>query len=259
MKFEELDDMRWGRIEPLLPPRAKEGRPRANDRAIMNAILFVLITGCRWIDIPRGYAVDSTANRGLRRWEKEGVWKRIVDALIGEGYGNGTIKMKGSRSTAQPWPPEKRELIGHDGHHKKKGTKIHAAVTPSSFPVCIMMGIGNEHESGKLFPLMNGIRVNAPHQRGRLKKRPRRVHADKNYDTFLVRLYLQRRHVYANKPRRSKKKRVGRPSIFDKKALRKTRYTVERFFSWIKPFRRIDTRYDRLADAFMGFVRLVVS
>jgi transposase len=31
---------------------------------------------------------------------------------------------------------------------------------------------------------------------------------------------------------------------------------VERFFSWIKSFRRIDTRYDRLAEAFMGFVRL---
>jgi hypothetical protein len=46
-----------------------------------------------------------------------------------------------------------------------------------------------------------------------------RVHADKNYDTFLVRLYLQRRHVHVNIPRRSKKKRVGRSSVFDKHAL----------------------------------------
>ncbi len=119
-----------------------------------------------------------------------------------------------------------------------------------------MIGRGNEHESRKLIPLMGGIGVHAPGRRGRPRKRPVRVHADKNYDTFLVRLYLQRRRVRANIPRRSRKRRVGRPSIFDKEALKKIRYTVERLFSWIKSFRRIDTRYDRLTDAFMGFVRL---
>lgn len=94
MKFEELDDARWSRIEPLLPARAKEGRPRADDRAIINGILFVLITGCRWIDIPRKYGDDSTANRRLRRWEKLGVWKRIMNALIDEGYARGIIKIE---------------------------------------------------------------------------------------------------------------------------------------------------------------------
>lgn len=132
-------------------------------------------------------------------------------------------------------------------------------MTPASLPVSIMIGRGNEHESRKLIPLMKNIRIRAPNGRGRPRKKPRRVHADKNYDTFLVRLYLQRRHVHANIPRRSKKKRVGRPSIFDKQALRKTRYTVERFFSWIKSFRRIDTRYDRLTEAFMGFIHIACS
>ena len=54
---------------------------------------YVLITGCRWIDIPREYGDDSTANRRLRRWEKLGVWERIMDALIDEGYGKGDIKI----------------------------------------------------------------------------------------------------------------------------------------------------------------------
>lgn len=94
MKFEELDDARWNRIEPLLPPKEKEGKPRADDRSIVNGILFVLITGCRWIDIPRRYGDDSTANRRLRRWEREGVWKRIMDALIDEGYGRGIIEIE---------------------------------------------------------------------------------------------------------------------------------------------------------------------
>ena len=93
MKFQQLDDVRWSRIEPFLPARAKEGRPRADDRAIVNGILFVLITGCRWIDIPPMYGDDTTANRRLRRWEKMGVWKRIMDALVNEGYGRGVVRM----------------------------------------------------------------------------------------------------------------------------------------------------------------------
>jgi transposase len=63
MKFEELEDARWSRIEPLLPPRAREGKPRADDRSIVNGILFVLVTGCRGIDMPKRIGDDSTANR----------------------------------------------------------------------------------------------------------------------------------------------------------------------------------------------------
>jgi len=93
MKVEEIDDVEWSRIEPLLPPGAKEGRPRADDRSTVNAVLFVLITGCRWIDVPKKYGDDSTANRRLRRWEKLGVWKSLMDSLVREGYGNGTMKL----------------------------------------------------------------------------------------------------------------------------------------------------------------------
>src|SRR5712691_9930068 len=44
------------------------------------------------------------------------------------------------------------ELIGYDGYHRKKGTKVHVAVTPASLPVSVMIGRGNEHESRKLIP-----------------------------------------------------------------------------------------------------------
>lgn len=93
MKFEELDDVRWSRIESHLPPKAKEGKPRADDRRTVNAILYVLLTGCRWADLPERYGDDSTANRRLRRWERTGVWKRVMDALVVEGYRNGRVKL----------------------------------------------------------------------------------------------------------------------------------------------------------------------
>lgn len=94
MRFQELDDVRWSMIRPFLPLHAKEGRPRADDRAMLNGILYVLITGCRWIDLPRKYGDDSTANRRLKNWERLGVWKRVMDALVCNGYTKGTVKME---------------------------------------------------------------------------------------------------------------------------------------------------------------------
>jgi len=57
--------------------------------------------------------------------------------------------------------------------------------------------------------------------------------------------------VRANISYRSKKRHRGRPRLFDREALRRTRHTIKRFFGWMKEFRRIDTRFDRLASGFM--------
>jgi len=42
----------YGFFGLLLPPKAKTGRPRADDRMVLNGILYVLVTGCRWMDMP---------------------------------------------------------------------------------------------------------------------------------------------------------------------------------------------------------------
>jgi len=93
MKFKPLTDAQWEYIEPLLPPHAKEGKPRADDRQTINAILYVLKTGILWNDLPEEYGDDSTANRRLIRWEREGVWKRIMNALVSDGYSRGRLSI----------------------------------------------------------------------------------------------------------------------------------------------------------------------
>ena len=52
MEFRELSDDEWGIIKPLLPPRFRVGRPRADDRRVINGIVYVLTTGCRWMNMP---------------------------------------------------------------------------------------------------------------------------------------------------------------------------------------------------------------
>ena len=48
-----LSDGQWQVIEPLLPTPSHMGRPRADDRRTLDAILFVLRSGCRWADLPQ--------------------------------------------------------------------------------------------------------------------------------------------------------------------------------------------------------------
>ena len=78
MKFEELTDEEWELIEPLLPPPAPTGRPRADDRKTFNGIFYLLTTGCKWMDMPGEYGSYVTAWRRFRRWQEEGVWDIIL-------------------------------------------------------------------------------------------------------------------------------------------------------------------------------------
>jgi transposase len=83
MRTTELTNEQWQRLQPLLPPPRKgRGRPRADDRRTLNGVLYVLRTGCRWEDVPRGYGSPATCWRRLRAWEKDGTWECIWRSLL---------------------------------------------------------------------------------------------------------------------------------------------------------------------------------
>lgn len=80
-----LSDAQWERIRPLLPaaPSGRgRGRPRADDRAALDGILYVLRNGCRWGDLPAEYPSPATCWRRFTRWERDGTWERIWRALL---------------------------------------------------------------------------------------------------------------------------------------------------------------------------------
>lgn len=78
----ELTEAQWRRIAPWWPRAAKTGRPRANDRATLNGILWVLRSGARWQDVPRQYGSPTTCWRRLVTWQLIGTWTRIWQALL---------------------------------------------------------------------------------------------------------------------------------------------------------------------------------
>jgi len=79
----DLTDAEWARLEPLIPPAKPGGRPRKTEmREAMNAILYLLRTGCPWRYLPRdGFPPRSTVYNIFRGWQRDGVWEAIWAAL----------------------------------------------------------------------------------------------------------------------------------------------------------------------------------
>ena len=79
----------------MVPKQTGPGKPRADDRETLDAILYVLSTGCRWENLKKtSYSHHyTTAWRRLKRWEEDGTWKRMLDALVARGYSLGIVKM----------------------------------------------------------------------------------------------------------------------------------------------------------------------
>ena len=114
----QITEQQWLRIEPLLPkyePSPHGGRTPKSNRSCLEGILWILRTGARWKDMPKGLPSGSTCWRRLRDWKQQGVWERVWQILLKEldaqgkldweeAIGDGTFSpaKKGANALARP-------------------------------------------------------------------------------------------------------------------------------------------------------------
>ena len=78
----DLTDEEWSHVEPLIPLARRGGRKReTNMREALNAIMYVLSTGCQWRYLPRDFPPRSTVYRYFCDWGFDGTLDRIHDGL----------------------------------------------------------------------------------------------------------------------------------------------------------------------------------
>jgi transposase len=88
----ELTDEQWQRLAPLLPPeRPRTGRPNKDHRTVLNGILWILRTGAPWRDLPERYGPWATVYSRFRRWQRAGLWDRILRELQHEAAHDGRV------------------------------------------------------------------------------------------------------------------------------------------------------------------------
>lgn len=78
----DLSDAEWALVKPLIPPAKRGGRPRdVNVREVLNAVFYVLSTGCQWHSLPKDLPPKSTAHYYFMLWDWDGTLERIHHML----------------------------------------------------------------------------------------------------------------------------------------------------------------------------------
>jgi transposase len=129
----DTTDEEWQKLEPFMPPRNKRGRPRTtNLREVIDAIFYLLQSGCQWDMLPKNFPAWQTVYRYFQTWIRTGLWERIHDALYRavrdlEGREESpTLAIIDAQSTKTG--PDARGDVGFDAGKNVKGRKRHIVV-----------------------------------------------------------------------------------------------------------------------------------
>lgn len=267
----DLTDAHFALLEPELPINdGKVGHPWNPHRAIINGVFWRLHAGAAWPDIPERYGKWKTIYDRYTWWRRNGTWDRILKALQVKLDAQGAIDwaqwaldgtIVRAHRVAGGAPKD-----GHDGIEEPRNhalgrsvggfsTKIHLLSDGNGVPLDACLTPGQTHESTQVETVLEQVAI--PRASGRIRRRPRRLAADRAYDAQRIRHWL-RLHgicpVIPPKHRTGKRKR-GRPVTYNRDHYRR-RSTIEQCVGWLKECRAVATRYEKLALNYLGLVKL---
>jgi len=94
----DISDAQWDYLLPVFPhvkPRDDgKGRPRLDNRILLNGVLWILRTGAPWGDLPPRYGSSSTVHRRYQEWVREGILERILLLLAEDLRTRGKLDLR---------------------------------------------------------------------------------------------------------------------------------------------------------------------
>jgi putative transposase len=252
----------WRKIKRWLPAQqsAKKrgrGRPRADNRAVLNAIWYVLWTGCQWKAIDRSWfgVSSSVIHERFQTWQRQGIFAKMMQAALRFYQRNRRIKWVwqalDSRSGAAPLGGEATGKNPTD--RARKGSKIHLLVDQRGAPLSVWVSAANQADKTMVQALVGAILISRPSQR-------QHICADRGYDYADVHSYVcdvgYTPHIKHRRRRGEAIVETGGPGEASHPA---RRWVVERTFNWLLKRRSLRTRWCKKAANWLALLQFACS
>ena len=200
----ELSDAAWALVAPHLPAAKPGGRPRTTClRAVVNAIFYLLRTGCQWRLLPRDYPPRSTAFHYYAAWRRQGVWTRLqwaLHKLARKAAGRGACPRVAIMDGQSVKTTERGGTRGFDAHKRVEGRKRHILVDTLGLPfasrvepACVSDRVAGHRLVGGLrfaFPELRTLIADAGHESRKLAGQLKR------HDGFTLRIVKRRQRAF---------------------------------------------------------------
>ena len=243
----DLSKGAWQVVKVLLPPAKSGGRPREiGFKKILNAIFYILKTGCQWAALPADFPHHKTVYHYFWTWRKAGIISQIHDTLrarLRQKYGRhkhataGSLDRQSVKATAISCPDR-----GYDGGKKINGRKRHILVDTIGLIMAVTV-------TSAALQDRDGAKILLQHLGGSCKKL-RLIWVDGGYRGALLSWVSERFKFVLSVVMRTDSQKGFK--------LLPRRWVVERTFGWLNHNRRLSKDYEVLPETAEAMIQLAM-